>query len=285
MSPGAMIYRRSLAKKYLGTDDPEEIQKYFSDADKLLETARLLKNKSIGKCRIVSAHDDLYKPFLGMRETPWVVDEKFNFDPAMEKYMDFCKIMDEEELDGGARQWSEAWFAGMNDYLRDDYGKKLEIFSYFLPYWGLQWVLKTNAPETSGDWAMCAGPSSWYWGGTWLAAGKNTDNPEAAKEMIRYLTTDEKFLEGMSKSSGEQVCNIKVQDKIKDDFEESFLGGQNYYEAYCDYAKTIDGSLSQASDQYLNTGFSEVVSDYLYDGTKQEVLEDMRNWLYYSLGL
>ncbi|TAH54685.1 MAG: extracellular solute-binding protein, partial [Treponema sp.] len=27
-TPGAMFYRRSLAKKYLGTDDPKEVQKY-----------------------------------------------------------------------------------------------------------------------------------------------------------------------------------------------------------------------------------------------------------------
>ncbi|MBO4321271.1 MAG: extracellular solute-binding protein [Treponema sp.] len=285
MCPGAMFYRRSFAKKYLGTDDPEEIQKYFSDPDKMLETARLLKKKSNGKCRLVSSHGDLYKPFLGMREKPWVVDDKLNIDPAMDKYMEICKIMYDEELDGRAGQWSEAWFAGMNDNLRDEKGNKMEIFSYFLPFWGFQWVLKTTALETEGDWAMCAGPSSWYWGGTWIAAGKNTENPEAAKEMIRYLTTNEKFLEEMAKSSGELVCNIGVQDKIKANFADPYIGGQNYYAAFCEYAKTIDGSLSQSTDQYLDTGFGGAVSEYRYENDKQEALEEMMDWLYYSLGL
>ncbi|MBP5357886.1 MAG: extracellular solute-binding protein [Treponema sp.] len=285
MSPGAMFYRRSLAKKYLGTDDPEEIQKLFSDPDKMLETARLLKKKSNGKCVLVTAHEDLYIPFLGMREKPWVVDGEFNIDPAMDKYMEICKIMYDEELDGRAGQWSEAWFAGMNDNLRDEKGNKMEVFSYFLPYWGLQWVLKPNAPYTSGDWAMCAGPSSWYWGGTWIAANKDTKNPEAAKEMIRYLTTNETFLEEIAKSSGEVVCNIDVQDKIKYYFAEPYIGGQNYYKAFCEYAKTVDGSLSQFTDQYMDSGFSGAVTEYRYEGDKQEALEEMEDWLYYSMGL
>ena len=47
-TPGAMFYRRSLAKKYLGTDDPAEVQKYFSDIDTFMETAALLKENQMG---------------------------------------------------------------------------------------------------------------------------------------------------------------------------------------------------------------------------------------------
>ena len=47
------------------------------------------------------------------------------------------------------------WSVGV---LADESGNQKEVFSYFLPTWGLHYVLKTNAPETSGDWAMCAGP-------------------------------------------------------------------------------------------------------------------------------
>ncbi|MDR2574970.1 MAG: extracellular solute-binding protein, partial [Treponema sp.] len=33
-APGALFYRRSLAKKYLGTDDPAQVQAYFNSFDK-----------------------------------------------------------------------------------------------------------------------------------------------------------------------------------------------------------------------------------------------------------
>jgi ABC-type glycerol-3-phosphate transport system substrate-binding protein len=47
-TPGALFYRRSLAKKYFGTDDPAAVQAYFADEAKFLETAALLKTKSGG---------------------------------------------------------------------------------------------------------------------------------------------------------------------------------------------------------------------------------------------
>lgn len=45
-APGAMFYRRSLAKEYLGTDDPQKVQEYFQDMDKFMETAEIIKEKS-----------------------------------------------------------------------------------------------------------------------------------------------------------------------------------------------------------------------------------------------
>ena len=39
VTPGAVFYRRSLAKKYLGTDDPAKLQKQRTNWDKLLEAA------------------------------------------------------------------------------------------------------------------------------------------------------------------------------------------------------------------------------------------------------
>jgi len=47
--PGALFYRRSLAKKYLGTDDPDQVQTYVANLNKFIETAAFLKQKSGGK--------------------------------------------------------------------------------------------------------------------------------------------------------------------------------------------------------------------------------------------
>lgn len=92
----------------------------------------------------------------------------------MYDYMDMAKTFYDEELDARTSQWAERWYAGMNDKLVDDNGKRLEVMAYFLPNWGLHYLLKVESPRTSGDWAMCAGPTSWSWGGTWIAAYKGT---------------------------------------------------------------------------------------------------------------
>ena len=283
--PGALFYRRSLAKAYLGTDDPAEVQKYVSDLDKFVETAKLLKEKSNGKCDIVSSTGDMFMPYKGARKQPWVVNDKLVIDSAMEKFMDMCKTLHDNNLEGRVGQWSEGWFAGMKGTLKDEKGNPIEVFCYLLPTWGLHYVLKQNAPDTAGDWAMCAGPANYYWGGTWVAAYKGTKNPNAAKEMIKYLTTDDTFLTNYAKASGDTVGNLNVQNALKDSFSDPYLAGQNHYKDFCEMAKGIDGSLIQGSDQQIEGLFNEAVAAYTNgEKTKEQALKDFKDHVSTTMG-
>jgi len=268
-APGALFYRRSLAKKYLGTDDPKVVQTYFSDFNKFLDTAKLLKEKSNGACDVISALGDLRNSFLSLRKQPWIVDGKVVVDPAMEQYLDIGKTLHDNNWEARFTQWSEGWFAGMRDELKDANGKPIEIFAYFLPTWGLHYVLKTNAPGTSGDWAMCQGPSSYRWGGTWVGAYKGTKNKDNAKEFIRYVATDENFLEAWAKDTGDVVNNIKVINKIKDNYSEPYLGGQNHYAEFAEMAKNVNGRLLQGSDEAIEAMYDEAAAAY-WNGEKSK---------------
>ena len=277
VTPGAVFYRRSLAKKYLGTDDPAEVQKHLANWDKFLETAELLKQKSKGDCYIVSSTGDMFKPYSAGRASPWVVDDKLVIDQKMYDYMDMCKILHDKGYEGRVGQWSEGWFAGMKGVFKDESGKDKEIFSYFLPTWGLHYVLKTNAPESAGDWAMCAGPVGYRWGGTWVAAWKGTKNPNAAKEFIKYIATDDTFLESWAKDTGDVVSNKNVVDKIKGSYADSYLAGQNHYSAFAEMAKSVNGKLSQGTDQAIESIFSEETAAYVNgEKTKQQALDDFK---------
>ena len=285
-TPGAMFYRRSLANKYLGTDDPATVQTYFSDLNKFLETAKLLKDKSNGACVVVSSNGDLLRPFLSARKEPWVVNDKLVIDPVMEQYMDICKTLHDNRWEGQVGQWSEGWFAGMKGELKDETGKPVEVFSYFLPTWGLHYVLKTNTPDTSGDWAMIPGPAPYRWGGTWIGAWKNTKNPDGAKELIRYLTTDDAFLEKYALDSGDLVSNMVVVDKIKNNYSEPFLAGQNHYAEFAEMAKHVDGKLTQGTDQAVENPFNEAVNAYVQgEKSKDQALADFRSQVASQLGL
>jgi ABC-type glycerol-3-phosphate transport system substrate-binding protein len=274
-APGALFYRRSLAKKYLGTDDPKQVQSYFNSFPKFLETAQDLKKKSNGACVVVSSLGDLRNSFLSARSKSWIVNGKVEVDPAMEQYIDIGKTLHDNRLEGRVGQWSEGWMAGMRGELKDEAGKPVEVFSYFLPTWGLHYVLKTNAPGTSGDWAMIQGPSSYRWGGTWVGAYKNTKNPAAAKEFIRYVATDESFLEAWAKDTGDLVNNLKVVNKIKDTYSEPYLGGQNHYAEFAEMAKNVNARLLQGSDEAIEAMYDEAASSY-WNGekTKQQAIKD-----------
>jgi ABC-type glycerol-3-phosphate transport system substrate-binding protein len=285
-TPGAVFYRRSLAKKYLGSDEPATVQTYFANEAKFMETAALLKSKSNGACVVIASTGDLTRPFTSARKDPWVVNDKLVVDPAMERYMDVVKELHDKGYEGRVGGWSEGWFAGMQGVLKDEQGKAVEVFSYFLPTWGLHYVLKTNAPDTSGDWAMIPGPYPYRWGGTWIGAWKNTKNPAAAKELIRYLTTDDVFLEQYARDSGDLVANLTVVDKIKDSYAEPFLGGQNHYAEFAEMAKGVDGKLTQGTDQAVEGIFNESVTAYVNgEKSKAQALADFRAQAASQLGL
>jgi ABC-type glycerol-3-phosphate transport system substrate-binding protein len=262
-APGALFYRRSLAKKYLNTDDPKQVQAYFSNFDKFFDTAKLLRDKSNGSCVVVSSLGDLRNSFLSARKNSWVVNGKVEIDPAMDQYMEICKKLHDSKYEGRVGQWSEGWFQGMRGELVDENKKPVEVFSYFLPTWGLHYVLKTNAPATSGDWAMIQGPSSYRWGGTWVGAYKGTKNVAAAKEFIRFVSTDDAFLEAWAKETGDLVGNLNVVNKIKDTYSEPFLNGQNHYAEFAEMAKNVNGRLLQGSDEAIEAMFDEATTAYV----------------------
>ena len=159
------------------------------------------------------------------------------------------------------------------------------MFCYLLPTWGLHYTLKQNAPETSGDWAMCQGPANYYWGGTWLGAYKGTKNPDLAKEFIKYLNTDDGFLTEWAKATGDVMGNLNVQNALKDTYSDEFLGGQNHYAAFCEMAKGIDGSLVQGTDQQIEALFNEATAAYANgEKTKEEALAEFRDQVASTMG-
>jgi hypothetical protein len=133
---------------------------------------------------------------------------------------------------------------------------------------------------------MIQGPVGWRWGGTWVAAYKNTKNVSTVKEFIRYITCDDDFLEAWAKDTGNMVSNTVVMNKIKNNFSEPFLGGQNHYAAFAEMAKNVNGKLVQGTDLVIEPQFDEAISAYVRGAkTKAQALADFSNRVRKELGL
>ncbi|MFI3212292.1 MAG: hypothetical protein R3Y24_03025 [Eubacteriales bacterium] len=260
--PGSMMYRRSLALEYLGTDDPAEVQEYFKDWDTFLETAEKLNADSNGELKVLSSNADVSNVFNANKTSPWVdATGTFVMDPAMEEYMDVVKVLEEKNLTGKTSTWSEEWNAG---------AASDNVFSYFGCTWFLHWTIKANCggeavgEGTYGDWAMCQGPESYYWGGTWLGATVNCSDTAFAGQIMQALCCDTEIMTSMSSETLDYVNNTAAMQTLSDQglgaYE--FLGGQDFIEVFSPLAEQVDVSWMSAYDQKVNELFQTQLDAY-----------------------
>jgi len=300
-TPGAFFYRRSIAQECLGTDDPVQVQAMVADLDKFVETAQKIKDCHEGYF-MVGTSAAMFNPFLANRAQPWIVDDTLVIDPKVEEFVDFAKLFRDEGYESQAEQWSEGWFAGMSDSLVDAEGNPQRIFSYFLPTWGLPYVLIPNSGDTGGDWALINGPLSYQWGGTWVGAMKNSDNLQWAKEFVKFVALDEQNLtnwatgvytneylkaidpsvpDDLAQAPGDFVSSQVVVEKITSSFDGSelyeWLGGQNNYEAFNKAAPNVNGSLLTGSDDAIQRALQDVLEQYLLGEIDKATM--WQNWL------
>ncbi len=266
-TPGGFFYRRSYAKKYLGTDDPDTIGRLLSTTEGFLDVARKLKSESNGTIKIIGSHADYMWFPLSLRKQPYV-DRNNNFiiDPEIMKYFDMSKTLRNEQLTAETPQWGPAWFDGMKT--------NGNIFGYVLPTWGLHYVLKGNSPETSGDWGLTNGPAPYFWGGTWLGIYRNSANKGPAWNFVKMMTLDEEFLEWWAVETGDFIGNQKVFNRIKDSFSEEFLAGQNHYAFFAKQVGAVNADLVSRYDLEIRNMMMQAVSQYLEDNmTKEEAVK------------
>jgi multiple sugar transport system substrate-binding protein len=300
-TPGAFFYRRSLAKAYFGTDDPAKIQAIVADMDKFTAAAKVVHDKSDGKTFMVGSSGDFMNLFYANRKQPWVVDNTLTIDPMVEKMVQTAKIFRDSGYESQATQWTEGWFAGMNDSLKDASGTKQQVFCYFLPTWGLPYVLSPNATTadksstTVGDWAMISGPLPYQWGGTWMGVMKATKQMKLAEEFVRFATLDQTNLtnwatgvytneylkaidptvpDSQSQAAGDFVSSQVVVEKITAGFDKStlseFLGGENSYGAFAAAAPNVSAKLMQGSDDSIQRALNDPLNAYLAGKTTED---------------
>lgn len=293
-TPGALFYRRSLAKEYFGTDDPVEIQALLADMDKFTAAAAIVKEMSGGNTYMVASNGDFQNPYFANRAQPWIVDETLVVDPMVSEYIQIAKLFRDMGYEAQAAQWQEGWFAGMNDTLVDATGNPKQIFSYFLPTWGLPYVLAPNAvaadgsSDTSGDWGVIEGPLPYQWGGTWVGVIDGSPNMELATDFVRFVALDQENLTNWAtgvytneylkncdplvpadqqQAPGDFVSSQVVVEQISPSFDDSamsdFLGGQNSYAGFATAAPSVNAELMTGSDDAIQRALGDPVAQYL----------------------
>jgi len=266
--PAGFIYRRSIAKKVLGTDDPAEVQAALNSWEKFDAVAADAKAKGYF---MLSGFDDAYRVFSNNSSTPWVVDEKIVVSDEIKEWVAQTKTYTDKSYNNQANLWSPESGAGA----------QANVFGYFGPGWFVDYCLlgwsladydakKAVGNGTYGDWALCKGPQGSFWGGSWICVATGTDNAATVNDILYTLTCDKDVLLDIAMEKGDFVNNKTVMKKIANsDYAHPFLGGQNHISAYLDSANSVDMSNATAYDQVLNQSFQSAMMEY-FKGNETE---------------
>ena len=279
-TPGLFAYRRSIAKDVLGTDDPDKVQEALSTWDKFNSVAEKANAKGY---KMLSGYDDAYRVFSNNVSKPWVdKNNKIQIDDNLMKWVEQTKTYTEKGYNNKSSLWDSTWAA--------DQGPKGKVFGFFYSTWGINFTLLGNSLATPvkeggkeevgngiyGDYAVCQGPQSYYWGGTWICAASGTDNPNLIKEIMKTLTCDKSTEVQITKDTQDYTNTISGMNELaSSDFKSAFLGGQNHIKLFAQAAPKINMKNISAYDQGLNEEFQKAMKDY-FDGnvTKDKALDN-----------
>jgi hypothetical protein len=262
--PGAFIYRRSIAKAVLGSDDPAVVGAALDSWDKFDAVAAEAKAKGYF---MLSGFDDDFRVFSDNMEGSWVdANDKIVIDPSIEKWIDQTKTYTDKGYNNKANLWSTESFAGAA------IGGK--VFGYFGPSWFQDFCLApatladANAPAavgngSYGDWGLVMGPQGFSWGGTWICGAKGSDNIELVKAVMEKLTCDSATLKAIAQDFGDFTNNEKAMEELANsDLSNAFLGGQNHIAILLDSAKSISRDNISAYDQGMTEKIQAAFADY-----------------------
>ena len=267
---GSVFYNRAIAKEVFGTDDPDAIQEKLKDWDSFFAAAEELKAKGY---KIVETTKDIYYAIINAHTEPWVQEadgkEVFVPDATITEYLEKAKKLADGEYVNSVKT-GDMWRGGWSGNMKDGGN----VFCYFCCPWMIG-VMQENG-ATDGSWGACVGPNPYYWGGTYVSVGKNTNNPELAAFICYELACDADMGVKITNVTGDAVSNKAANDRLvageisADNNGVKFLGGQNPYGTWAAAApgikqaavtyqdKNYEALIAEAADGYITGTYASV---------------------------
>ena len=146
INSAGLAYKAALAKQYLGTDDPAELEKLLPTWDAFVAKGKEVQAKSGGKVFLVSCWADLQEYFNNFGTDPYTADNKatpFALDTrATERYNLLTAMLAGKTVDKSIPDHYTP--ADNASFTKDNH-----IF-YNSATWGVNYVLKANDPKSVG---------------------------------------------------------------------------------------------------------------------------------------
>ena len=232
LNPAFMMYKKDLARKYLGTDDREELEKMFQTYEDYAQAGARIYEESGGSVTLFPGLQDISNMMMQQQRNINNVDENgdVNVTGKVEKVFETVENLRESKACGNLSQYSTEWSNAFADGT-----------SIFFPgaSWSVTFWVEPYDPECIDNWGMFTPAEGGFgWGGTCYGIYKNSDMKEEAWDFISWVLLTSEGAKYMKEGSG------------------FFLPVKSLYEDP-DYTK---GTRPNFGDQEINTFMMEEIA-------------------------
>lgn len=198
VNPAFIMYKRDLAKEYLGTDDQKELEAMFQTYDDYITVGKEVYEKSGGTVHLFPGLQDVANMMYQQKRDQNNVgdDGNLNVLGKVTPIFETLEKMRDNNVCGNLTMNSTEW---NNAYA----GSEAILFPG--ASWSVTYTVEAYDPEGSaaGNWGMFTPAEGGFsWGGTCYGIYKNSDMKEEAWDFISWALLSEEGAEAMKEGSG-----------------------------------------------------------------------------------
>jgi multiple sugar transport system substrate-binding protein len=256
MSLAGIAYIKSLAKEYLGTDNPEELEAMLPDWNTFIEKGKEVVAKSGGKVKMFPGLGDAHTFLKGQRSGPYFDGDKLNTDVLNEVLVKLASFRDAGVVDK-LDQWTPAWNAS--------FGGDSYIFA-MSPVWMPQYVIGPN-DKAEARWSLMVAPEGGLtMGGSSHGIPKGAKNAMLAWKWIEFTSMTQEGAETQKIDGVFTHYKPAYDDPTFTNWQWTNFGEQNIGEKYFkDISATTRTVSENVNDLILNEVMSIVIQTMVKD--------------------
>jgi len=254
-SPGGFWYIRDNAKKWLGTDDPDQISAMVDSWDKIIELGKKVVKDSGGKVHLIQSASGLFD-IMAYNTESWVKDGKLNIDPKWkDTYATQLKIR-QEGVDAKLGFMSSGWGSALNDG---------SVVLTSMPSWAA-FMIDNKDNKAKGKFGVAKTPVGWFVGGRYEGIYAKSPNKDLAFEFLKYVASPEWQLLNLQ-LTGNMPSNELVFDQNQDTFKGDLWGDQLILKTYADQMKAMPVRQPNKYDEAIQGKWVSVASQGIDNNT------------------
>lgn len=248
-SPGGFWYLKDTAKKYLGTDDPDQISDMVSSWDKIIELGKKVSSESGGQEHLMENAGDLFD-IEAYNTQPWVQDGKLNIDPKWQQIYETQLQIRQNDVDAKLPFMSAGWGNALNDG---------SVVLTAMPAWA-GFMIDNKDDKAKGKYGVAKTPDGYYSGGTYHAIYDKTKNKDLAYAFIQFAASEEWQKYNMDTTGNMPGLSKVFQDNMST-YKNVFTGDQNVLQPFYDMVKSIPAEKPDKYGEDILSKWRKVASD------------------------